>query len=342
MLPWWRHVAPKSAVLRLVAVRESGRLVGVAPLFVDRSHMGVRRARMLGSGTSLRATLLAEPGLEEPVARAVGEAIVSTAPEPTLVAFEGLPASSPWPQLFARAWPGLGRTWLTRQRSMTAPVTQLAGTTFDDWLASRSKNFRQQYRRRRRQLEAAGARIRLVTHETEVGPAIGDFARLHHQRWAERGGSAVLSTAVERMLLDVARDLAPSGRFRLWVADSGGELISAQIFLAAGGELSYWLGGFDATWASHQPSLQVIVAALEHAWSVGDQRVDLGAGGQAYKFRVADGEESLEWHDLVTPGRHLPTRADVALRAGWRRLLEATPETVKNRAKRVLGRPVST
>jgi hypothetical protein len=102
------------------------------------------------------------------------------------------------------------------------------------------------------------------------------------------------------------------------------------------------LGGFDDAWASHQPALQTLVAAAEHAWSVGDRRLDLGAGGQAYKYRLADGEECLEWRVIVPSGRRQPLAlATLAPRHGTRAVVERVPQDMKDRVKRSLGRPVT-
>jgi hypothetical protein len=60
-----------------------------------------------------------------------------------------------------------------------------------------------------------------------------------------RGGSGVLSRRVERMLEAASVDLVTDLRLRLWTLELSGTTISAQIFLAGGGEVSYWLGGFD-------------------------------------------------------------------------------------------------
>jgi CelD/BcsL family acetyltransferase involved in cellulose biosynthesis len=144
------------------------------------------------------------------------------------------------------------------------------------------------------------------------------------------------------MLRAVADALGPQGRFRVWVLEVDATPISCQVLVAAGGELAYWLGGFDETWAQQQPSLQTLVAAAEHAWAVGDRRLDLGAGGQSYKYRLADGEDTLEWRVLVPRGRRqLPALAGMAPRHGTRAVVERLPQDLKDRVKRSLGRPVS-
>jgi CelD/BcsL family acetyltransferase involved in cellulose biosynthesis len=56
-----------------------------------------------------------------------------------------------------------------------------------------------------------------------------------------------------------------------------------------------------------------IHAALEHAFRVGDTRVDLGAGGQWYKYNFSHTAESIQWSLLVARGwRSLLARAQLA------------------------------
>jgi CelD/BcsL family acetyltransferase involved in cellulose biosynthesis len=340
-LAWWRHVAPAGASLALVAVRDGAELCAIAPLYARRSRNGVTTYRFLGTGTSLRGTPVATPGTEPAAAAAIAEALAARARHVDVLAFDGVPTSDPWPGLLREAWPGR-LPWTHRVRSMPAPTLVLEGTTYEEWLSSRSRNFRSQLGRRRRQLERAGASVRLASDPHEVEAALVAFASLHHGRWADRGGSGVLDQRVERMLRDVAAALAPQGRFRAWVLEVDATPVSCQLLVAAGGELAYWLGGFDEAWAQQQPSLQTLVAAAEHAWAVGDRRLDLGAGGQSYKYRLADGEDALEWRVLVPSGRRqLPALATMAPRHGTRAVVERLPQDLKDRVKRRLGRPVS-
>jgi len=51
-----------------------------------------------------------------------------------------------------------------------------------------------------------------------------------------------------------------------------------------------------------RPSVQVLVAAVEAAIESGDKWFELGPGGQQYKYRFADIEESVEWLTLRPAG----------------------------------------
>jgi CelD/BcsL family acetyltransferase involved in cellulose biosynthesis len=333
MLAWWLHVAPPGARLRAVLAVDDRGLAGIAPFFRDRGPGGVARHRLLGI---VRAEPLARPGMEAEAARLFATALAGLDGAPDLIRFEGVPADSAWLRHLAEAWPGR-RPWLHTDKTDVAPTVVLSPSGFDEWFAGKSRNFRQQMRRARRQLEERGATLGIATSE-ELPAAVDALARLHRSRWEAKQGGAVLDEKACRMLVQAGRG-QPEGRFRLWSIRVEDRIISAHLFIAAGGEVAYWLGGFDEAWAAHHPSLVTILAALEHAWGSGDRRVDLGWGGQRYKYRFAGGEDRLAWWTLVPPGpRSVRTRLAVAPAIAMRAAGSRLPPGLRDRVKRVVVR----
>jgi CelD/BcsL family acetyltransferase involved in cellulose biosynthesis len=343
MTSWWRHAAPPGARLRIIVAHEGDELLGVAPLYAQSRAEGYDRYRLLAAPVSARVEPLARPGFEEWVGNAVVSTLQRLNPRPSAIALDGITVDSLWPKLLTQGWPGNGRGWMRRDSPMAAPTLTLSGNSFDQWLKERSGNLRGQLRRRNRRLEEAGASCRLATTTADLDAGLRSFAAMHYERWQWRGGSGVLTPAIEAMLTDVARELAGALRFRLWMITVGDRCISAQIFINAGGEVAYWLGGFDEAWAAHSPAIQTIFEAIKHAWRVGDRRVDLGAGGQPYKYGFATGQDDLEWVTIVPPGpRQLLTRLQllpVQLRRSVRTSLSAhVPQSTKDKVKRLLRR----
>jgi CelD/BcsL family acetyltransferase involved in cellulose biosynthesis len=213
---------------------------------------------------------------------------------------------------------------------MPAPRLLLEGSSYDGWLAGLSRHRRAELKRRRRRLEAAGAVVRLVSDVDEIRPALQAFSALHHDRWKRRGGSGVLDGRVEEMLVTAAEELVPSSRLRLWCIEADGRTICSSLFVAAGGTLSYWLGGFDERWAQYGPAIETVRAALEHAWMVGDRVLDLGPGGQQYKYTFADGADVVHPFDLV-PRTAGSTRARMWLMPehAWARMKNLRYEAVR-------------
>ena len=343
MLSWYRHALSSRCSPRVVVVTDRSQLLGIAPFYVDSGPGGLNRYRLLASGVSAPVQPLAVPGSESDVAALVAATLAKAPTPPDLVTFEGIGADSPWPRLIGEAWPRAGRPWLHQDMSLPAPTLSLTGRSFQEWTMSKSANFRQQVNRDRRRLEAKGAKFQLATSGKDLQRGLRDFATLHYARWNPRGGSNALDSRIERMLEGVARIWRGSERFRLWTIEVEGQTISAHIFVAGGGELAYWNGGFDESWAAQHPSIQTFMAAIEHAFTVGDRRINFGPGGQAYKYRFADGEDTLKWMTLVPGGsRNSLTRARLTpahlRRAVASRMSPARKQQVKQRLRRVSPR----
>jgi CelD/BcsL family acetyltransferase involved in cellulose biosynthesis len=332
VLSWWQHVRPPQAALRTVLVLDGNDLVGVAPVFADLGIGGIVRHRLMGSS---RRDFLIAPELEEEATDVVAGVLGASEPSPDVFMLEGVPTDRRWPQLLTQRWPA--RMTLHRQFTQPAPIASLEGRTYEEWLGSKSRNFRQGMRRRLRQLEVAGARVSLTRDDSELSADLEAFARLHHQRWAARGGSGVLDEHVQRMLEDCSRALIGQLRFRLWSIKAGSETISSHIFLSAGGETTYWLGGFDERWGRFQPAIVTIFAAIQHAFSVGDRRLDLGVGGQPYKYRFSDAADHLGWTLVVRSGLKAPLARSQMLRLRTRmKIAERLPPSVKRQLRRAV------
>jgi CelD/BcsL family acetyltransferase involved in cellulose biosynthesis len=336
MLAWWDHMSPAGSELRIVAVREDGRLIALAPWFACPGPRGRVDLRFLGAEISDRVDVLCAPDAEQAATAALRSALGAIRPRPDLVAFEAVPASSRWTRRLAS---GAGRARLARYRNSALPapaVTFPREGGFDAWMASRSGNFRSQMRRMRRRLESRGGVVRMLRDPAEVGTGLQAMLALHLDRWSERGESGLAREGVPELLSDAAAALGPD-RLRLWVAEIDGETISAQLFLAAGEEVKYWNGGWAEQHADLKPSMLTILAAIEDGIARGERGLDLGVGTHEYKLRFADSEDTLTWGGVIARNRRWPaTRAELAprvLRYRAKRAVQALPEPVTSRVE---------
>ena len=327
LLAWLRHAAPPDARLQVVAAHDGAELAGLAPFFSTEGEL-----RLLAARASAGVQPLARAGREHEFAAVVAQTLRGQAA--TLVRLEGVPARAGWPAALAQAWPG-ARPWLHDERTVLAPRIDVAGRSFDEWLATLSPKFRKNMRRLGRRLEEQGATYRLATEPGEIVQDVESFVALHHARWAARGGSGVVDEGIERMLREAAPELAPTRRIRLRSIDVEGRTIACELFVAAGGLVSSWLGGFDDSWAALEPSKQLILKEVEHAFERGETAIDLGPGEQDFKDRFADGRELLEWTVLVPRGRGYGATRLRVLRGDLRR---AASQRLGPRSKQALKR----
>jgi CelD/BcsL family acetyltransferase involved in cellulose biosynthesis len=336
MLAWWRHLAPPESSLRILAVREGAELLAVAPWFVQTGDTGRVDLRFLGAEYSDRVDILCVHGRELEVARTLRAALRGLSPRPHLIAFEAVPIGSRWTRRIASGWSGRARFERYRNSSYPTPTVTLPPGTPEEWLAARSSNFRGQMGRLRRRLEREGGTVRRLTDPKEVERAVSELLELHASRWQDRAPSHLTRTGVPAMLEDAAAALGPD-RLRLWAAEVDGSPISIQLFLAAGGEIKYWNGGWSEEHAALKPSMLTILAALQDAISRGERRLDLGAGTHAYKLRFADAEDALTWGGVIVRNRRWArTRAELmpsVLRYRGKLLVRRLPAPITERVE---------
>lgn len=301
-LPWWERMRPVGSGLRVVTVRRGAELVGLAPCYVIGDGAGLTICRVLGDTASSYSELLAVADLRGPVAAAVAAALDEDMID--VLSLSGVPHDGPWPGLLREVWPG-HRPHLSLVETLGAPYVDLPPGGSDAWFDARSRNFRQQVRRRKREFLRQGGRLQRAETRGDALGGLQDLVRLHHGRWAGRGGSQALHGSMTDMLVGACRLLGPH-RLQVWTAAVDGRTVAAALFMAAGQEMHYWLGGFDGTWAPLSPSVLLLVEAVLHAPESGCRRVSFGPGTQPYKHRLATGEEKLLWLDLLPRSRRYP------------------------------------
>jgi CelD/BcsL family acetyltransferase involved in cellulose biosynthesis len=339
MLAWWQHVPSAHAALRAVAVHDGPDLVALAPYYAERRAGRPTVYRVLAAGTSHRVEPVARPGTEREAAHAIAATLGAASPRPALLSFETVDHRVGWCGLLSEAWPTRRRPVPLLTWTEPAPTISLEAESFAAWLQGKSRNFRSQAGRLRRRLEGQGAQFRLASTPDELERGLADFARLHYARWEDRGGTVALTPAVEAMLMEAGRELLTDGRMRLHSIEVDGQTISSHLFVAAGGEVAYWNGGFDERFAAEKPSMQALLAAVEEGFGRQDRRMDLGGGGQDYKYRLADGEDLVESAQLAVRDRGYPvTRAQLAPRQARSAIGRRLPDDARNRLRKALGR----
>ena len=334
-LAWWRAMAPAGADLRVIVVEDADRLVGIAAFAVVRWRSLAQYLPLGGPDMGVRNSPLAQPGHELPVARALATELARSSPPPAVLALDQIDVGSPWPMLLRRAWPGVVPPRLVRSRTASAPTLHLDATSYDAWLASKSANFRQRLRRDSRKLSERGAVTSLATTPAELERALDHFRRLHGDRWGD--ATALTADAGHRMMLEAGLELLPIGRFRVWTIAIGDAPVTVQVFVAAGGEVTYWNGGWDPEFSSLSPAMLGICAGIEDAFARGERRIDFGEGGHHYTTRLADHDEDIEWVRLYPRtrayGATLLATAPERARSVARNTVERLPDAVGDRLR---------
>ena len=155
---WWR-VYGHDRPLAVTACRgERGELVAILPLYAARRGP-VRLLRFIGHGPADQLGPVCAPEDRRDTAAALRRLLSERSGMWNVMLAERLAPAEGWAGM-------LGATVVHREES---PTLNVAGRSFDEYLASRSKNFREQVRRRDRKLRRE--------HEVDIRLATSDQIR---------------------------------------------------------------------------------------------------------------------------------------------------------------------
>jgi CelD/BcsL family acetyltransferase involved in cellulose biosynthesis len=272
---WWKHFGGGRELV-LGATRSSeGRLESILPFYVWRAKP-LRVVRAAGHGAGDELGPIGEPAAAREALRAWVEA-----ERFDLLVCEQLPGSG-----WVEHLPGAGV--VARNGS---PVLGVGGQTWDELLAARSRNFREQVRRRERALEREHElSYRAVTGREGLDEALDALFGLHRQRWG--GGTTFGRT--EAFQREFARAAADRGWLRLWLLDLDGRTVAAWIGFRYAGAECYYQAGRDPALDAKSVGFVLLAHTIRAAVADGVHEYRFLRGDEPYKYRFASGDPGLE------------------------------------------------
>ena len=290
---WWRHYRGRSAnggrpgeLLTLVVRDASGRLVGLAPWYLDRSVWQGRVLRFLGTRgvCSDYLGMLAEPGLEKEMAAAVADWLTDQAAgQWDLLDLEsvdaddhvtrelGIEMKSRCCYLNVRPGPSCWRLELPND--------------WEQYLGRLSRAQRKHVRRYERSTFDGGlAVLRTVEREEELPAALEILAELHQQRQLSLGNAGRFSS--ERFMQfhhEVTRRFLRRGLLRLHWLEMKGRAVAAEYDLAGARTIFSYQSGIDPRATDNSPGQLTTIATLKLAIEQGFAAYDFLRGDEPYK-----------------------------------------------------------
>ena len=283
-LTWWKHWGAGRA-LRISACRraQAGTLVAIYPLYLA-TRRPLRVLRFLGHGPGDMLGPVCAPADRAAAGEGFRRALTELGGNWDLLLGQQVPAAD-------GVAVALGAHVLRRERS---PVLPIVWAAWDDYLASRSANFRQQLRRRERRLARSRAvRFRLTVDQTELHRDLTTLFSLHTARWGTRASSALAPSRQPFHREFAARALA-RGRLRLWILEVEGDPVAAWYGFRLGGIESYYQAGWDPRWADASVGTILLAHSIRSAFEDGMREYRFLRGGEEYKGRFTDSDAELE------------------------------------------------
>jgi CelD/BcsL family acetyltransferase involved in cellulose biosynthesis len=274
LLPWWRHFAPGR--LATITVRAQGRLVGLAPFYLEDGAYG-RRLLPIGISLSDYLDVLIDPDFADDA----GSAIASHAARAEL-AWDTWEFEELAPHAAALALPPPENSTDTSAEQSACPVLVLAPDGIEACVPAKK---RRKLRMARNRAERRGGAV--LTRVTEPGlpDYFADLVRLHGARWHDRGESGVLAhDAARRFHEEAIPALVAHGLARLYSLAIAGRVAGVFYGLHHRGRAYAYLGGFDPAFSYESPGTLLMGHAIEAAMREGAREFHFLRGREPYKY----------------------------------------------------------
>jgi CelD/BcsL family acetyltransferase involved in cellulose biosynthesis len=273
---WWARFGEDRELLLHAGRSRDGTLSVVLPLYACRRRIP-RVIRFLGHGPGDELGPVHTAGHHEPAATVLRGVLAEL--DWDVFLGEQLPGDEGWSHLLG------GRTW----RREASPTLRLPGS-WEEYLAGRSANFRQQLRRREEVLAREGdVALRLADEATLDGDLDALFT-LHRARWTSKR-TDFHDTPFHR---ELAREALGRGWLRLWLLELDGRPIAAWHGFQVGPVASYYQAGRDPTYDRLSLGFLLMSHSIRSAIAERATEYRFGRGDETFKSRFASEDPGLE------------------------------------------------
>lgn len=289
---WWRHLgeADRRRALHLVTLREGGRLVGVAPLQLERvpaiGPLRLRRLAFLGAPLTDYLDLLVLPGREEACCEALAAHLATLRGAADVLSLGDVPDASPArrPLLAALQRHGLqGQAFVSERCPRTA-----LGETWQATLDAMAGQHRRQLAKRCRQLqEGFAVELEVCRRAEDLDGDVEAFMAMHQHRWTSVGRRGVYADPpVAAFQREVARRFFERGWLYLAFLKVDGARVSALCGFKHGGALAYYLNGTAEAGEARRfsPGLVHHCLCMQDLIPQGVRTYDFLRGTERYKY----------------------------------------------------------
>jgi len=290
LAPWWRAFGQRRRPLILAFLDESWRLVGLAPLCVERQKvtplidLQVARFWGDGSGDSDNLDFPVRAGYEDEVAAALLNYLAKESRRWDYCELNTMPGDSAVGNCLSHHL--RDRFWVAYHHQQTGSAILLP-ETWEEYLQQLSAKERGKVAYRRRLLEKKyQTRFYKCQNQAELAVCLDTLFGLHQKRWQSAGEpGSFLSAARRRFYSEMAALLLASGRLEFWLLDLDGKPVATQFGFRFDRTFFSLQEGYDPSYSPDSVGYVLRAHVIRQLIAAGARRYDFLAGEAASKTR---------------------------------------------------------
>ena len=296
---WWEHGNQDRHLRILTVSEESGRLCGIAPLYLEEKE-GEQKLMLLGSSDLCDyLDFIVAKGEEERFYHTLLLYLLSSPPRKIILCLNSLQYQSSTLSFLKEMAPGKGYT-LDIHLEDTAPSLSLP-LNFESYLERLSKKARHEIKRKIRKAEKeVRISFRRINHPSQVIEAMPLFLNLFRKSAGKK--SKFLNRQRERFFLNIAQEFSRMGWLELFSLSFDEKEVAYLLCFHYQDTLYLYNSAYDPTYASFSPGIVAIAYCLEDAINRGVKRFDFLRGSEAYKYHFGGQDRNLYTLTLSHPG----------------------------------------
>jgi len=284
---WWREYGVPGR-LRLALVRKGGRLVGAAPLMVQRRGPWLVLSP-LGQGLSDFTEILLDDGWAAEARLELASALLADPGWQVGDFHEARPGGAT--RCLYDGWPG------ARWQVPGSVCLEVPAGSLDELLGKLPRRPSQRIRNRLRKIDEHGLTVRRVA-VAGVEEAVARLLRLHEQQWQGRGvNQEHLRPRFARHLVRAASSMVEQGQAAVFEHRIGERVVAVDVAVVGPGFIGAYIAGVDP---SLRDQVDVATLLLRPAMELAEQRgrpvVSMLRGEEPYKMR---------WHPVPVRNERL-------------------------------------
>jgi CelD/BcsL family acetyltransferase involved in cellulose biosynthesis len=284
LLTWWRHYG--NARRQLIGLaRAGGEVVAIVPLY-EWWQRGIPVLRFVGHGPSDQLGPICAPRSNGATDAGVSQTLHAVPLKRFVLLAEQVAGDERFGDLS-------GARSLYREAS---PVLRFEHDSWDEFVRSHGRNFRQQARRFPRKLSEIGdVSYRLATDPERLQRDLDTLFHLHRKRWGDTASPFLVAEPFHREFATLAFH---RGWLRLWFLEIDGRPIAALHNFRFAGSESFYQSGRDLAFKRQPVGFVLAMHAMREGFEDGVREYRLLRGDEAYKERFATSDPGLETFGL--------------------------------------------